>query len=180
VQSLVEKDLFSGWGVRTVAADQARYSPMSYHNGSVWPHDNAIIAMGLARYGHTDAAVKILRALFDASQYFDLHRLPELFCGFERRPGQGPSLYPVACSPQAWSAASVFMLLAACLGLTVRATENRIVFHRPLLPEFLREVHLRHLRIGAMSVDLVLTRSKDTVRVEALRNEGGVDIVIAK
>lgn len=180
VQSLVEKDLFSGWGIRTVAADQARYSPMSYHNGSVWPHDNAIIAMGLARYGHTDAAVKILRALFDASQYFDLHRLPELFCGFERRPGQGPSLYPVACSPQAWSAASVFLLLAACLGLTVRATEHRIVFHRPLLPEFLREVHLRHLRVGAMSVDLVLTRSKDTVRVEALRNEGGVDIVIVK
>jgi glycogen debranching enzyme len=179
-QALVEKELFSGWGVRTVAADQTRYSPMSYHNGSVWPHDNAIIAMGLARYGHTDAAVKILRALFDASQYFDLQRLPELFCGFERRPGQGPSLYPVACSPQAWSAASVFLLLAACLGLTVRATEKRILCYRPQLPEFLREVHLRHLRVGDMSVDLVLTRTKEAVRVEALRNEGGVDIVIIK
>ncbi|HKW86823.1 MAG TPA: amylo-alpha-1,6-glucosidase, partial [Nitrospiraceae bacterium] len=123
--SLLGKDFFSGWGIRTVAASEARFNPMSYHNGSVWPHDNALIAIGLARYGLKESVLKIMTGLFDASLLVDLHRLPELFCGFVRRPGESPTLYPVACAPQAWSAASVFMLLQACLGLTIHAHEMK-------------------------------------------------------
>src|SRR5690606_17822665 len=109
---------FSGWGVRTLAAGQARYNPMSYHNGSVWPHDNALIAAGLARYGFKAEAARIFEALFGASVYTELRRLPELFCGFARMRGQGPTLYPVACSPQAWAAAAPIGLIATCLGLS--------------------------------------------------------------
>src|SRR5262249_43161444 len=107
-EQLLSVDSFSGWGVRTVTSGESRYNPMSYHNGSVWPHDNAIIASGLARYGLKIAAGRILAGLFDASLFVDLRRLPELFCGFDRRPGEGPTLYPVACAPQAWSAGAPF------------------------------------------------------------------------
>jgi len=99
VKKLIGPDFFSGWGVRTLAATQARYNPMSYHNGSIWPHDNALIAYGMARYGFKDGAMRIMASLFDASIFMDLHRLPELYCGFERRKGEGPILYPVACDP---------------------------------------------------------------------------------
>src|SRR5205823_2033432 len=115
-RTLLSHDSFSGWGIRTVAAREARYNPMSYHNGSIWPHDNAPIAAGLARYGLKDEALRVMNAMFDASLFFDMHRLPELFCGFERRAGEGPTLYPVACAPQAWAAAAIFLLLQACLG----------------------------------------------------------------
>ena len=114
---------FSGWGVRTVAASEGRYNPMGYHTGAVWPHDNALIAQGLARYGLADQALRIWTGLFEAGLYFDLHRMPELFCGFAQDPGEGPVLYPVACAPQAWAAASVFLLLQACLGLEVNGRE---------------------------------------------------------
>src|SRR5262249_27503072 len=115
--TLLSPASFSGWGVRTVAASEARYNPMAYHNGSVWPHDNALIALGLARYGLAEEALAIWAGLFEAGLYFDLHRMPELFCGFPKDPGEGPVGYPVACSPQAWSAASVFLLFPACRAL---------------------------------------------------------------
>jgi glycogen debranching enzyme len=108
--SLLKPEFFSGWGVRTIPTDEVRYNPMSYHNGSVWPHDNALIAAGLAHYGFKDNVLQILAGMYEASLFLERRRLPELFCGFERRPGEGPTLYPVACSPQAWSAATVFML----------------------------------------------------------------------
>ena len=120
-ESLLEQGLFSGWGIRTIDASEARYNPMSYHNGSVWPHDNALIAAGFARYGFADLVGTILTALLDASRFFESHRIPELFCGFHKRRGEGPTLYPVACSPQAWAAGSVFLLLQAALGLTIDA-----------------------------------------------------------
>lgn len=179
-EMLMGGDFFSGWGIRTVAAGEARYNPMSYHNGSVWPHDNALIAAGLARYGYLEFVHKILAGLFDASIFMDLHRLPELFCGFVRRPGQSPTLYPVACAPQAWSAASVFLLLQACLGLSIRATEGRIVFSYPLLPEFLPEIRLRNLRVGTASVDLSLKRYEQDVGITVMRREGRVQIVTIK
>src|SRR6185503_4788148 len=119
--TLPAEDSFSGWGVLTVSAGEPRYNPMSYHNGSVWPHDNAIIGAGFARYGFIDGAARILAGLFDASLFVDASRLPELFCGFDRRPGEGPTLYPVACSPQSWAAAAPFLLLQACLGLSIDA-----------------------------------------------------------
>jgi glycogen debranching enzyme len=179
-QSFLGKDAFSGWGVRTVDAREVRYNPMSYHNGSIWPHDNALIAYGLARYELTEMALKIMAGLFDASLFVDLHRLPELFCGFARRPGEGPTLYPVACAPQSWSAASVFLLLQACVGLEVRAAEGQISLHHPVLPEFLREVRIRNLRVGQASVDLLFRRHNTDVAVDVLRKDGKADILLVK
>ena len=179
-ETLLSRDSFSGWGVRTLASGQARYNPMSYHNGSVWPHDNALIADGLARYGFKEMALKILTGLFDASLFVDLHRLPELFCGFRRRSGDGPTLYPVACSPQAWAAASVFLLLQACLGLSVNGHEKQLRFNNPVLPPFLSEVLIRNLRVGTSTVDVSLHRYPNDVGVNLLRRSGPVDVVISK
>jgi glycogen debranching enzyme len=179
-QALLEEDSFSGWGIRTVAASEARYNPMAYHNGSVWPHDNALIAQGLARYGLQDFAAQVLRSLFDASQFVDLHRLPELFCGFIRRFGQGPTLYPVACSPQAWAAASVFLLLQACLGLNIQAPQGQIRLEHTLLPEFLQEIQVNNLRVGNASVDLLFRRHGSDVAISVPRKEGNVDVIILK
>ena len=123
-RTLLSADHFSGWGIRTLAASAPRYNPMSYHDGSVWPHDNALIAAGLARYGDTRAAAAILGGLFDAFRALEDARLPELLCGFDRRRGEPPTLYPTACSPQAWAAGAVFLLLQAVLGLTIDARDR--------------------------------------------------------
>jgi len=178
--SLMGKDFFSGWGIRTVAASEARYNPMSYHNGSIWPHDNALIAMGLARYEFKQSALKIFTALYDTSRYMDPHRLPELFCGFVRHPGGSPTLYPVACSPQAWSSASVFLLLQTCIGLSIQAHDSTIQFLTPLLPEFLQKVTITNLKVGQASVDLSLQHYAHDVGVELIRREGPIDILIKK
>jgi glycogen debranching enzyme len=171
----------SGWGIRTVATSEARYNPMSYHNGSVWPHDNALIAAGFARYGLKESAVTVLAGLLDASLFFDLHRLPELFCGFPRRPGESPTLYPVACAPQSWASGAVFLLLEACLGLSALASKQRLIFLRPLLPRFLRQVTIRELKVGEARVDLLLTRHDEgDVGVNVLRREGELDVVVLK
>jgi glycogen debranching enzyme len=179
-QTLLNHESFSGWGVRTIAATEARYNPMSYHNGSVWPHDNALAAAGLARYGLKDSVLGIMTGLFDASLFFDLHRMPELFCGFGRRPGEGPTLYPVACAPQAWAAASVFLLLQACLGLTINAPEAQVSFAYPLLPAFLKEVQIRGLKVGAASVDLLLLRHGHDVGINVLRRDGRLEVRMVK
>ena len=179
-QTLLHPESFSGWGVRTVAEGEARYNPMSYHNGSIWPHDNAIVGAGLARYGWKDGAAKILGGMFDASLFVELNRMPELFCGFRRRPGEGPTRYPVACSPQAWSAGSVYQLLQACLGLRVEAGTNRVCLDYPLLPEFLEEVRVRGIRVGTGSVDLLFRRHGDDVGVNVLARSGGVQVVVVK
>jgi len=172
-------DFFTGWGLRTIAEGQARYNPMSYHNGSIWPHDNALIAAGLARYGHTACAMQVLTGLFDASLHFNQHRLPELFCGFPRRPGEGPTLYPVACSPQAWAAAAVFSMLQSCLGLDIDAPSCTISFHSPRLPEYVQWAELRDLRVGTGSVDLLLQRYDNNVGVDVIRKSGDVAVRIA-
>jgi glycogen debranching enzyme len=178
--SLLTETSFSGWGVRTLDANEVRYNPMAYHNGSVWPHDNAIIAWGMARYGRKDAAVKLLSGLFEASLHFDLHRMPELFCGFRQRPHEGPTLYPVACAPQAWAAGSVFLLLQACLGLDVDAPNMRICLDRPELPEGLDRVAIRNLQIGEAAVDLVLHRHERDIGVHLDRRDGVVEVVVVK
>jgi glycogen debranching enzyme len=179
-QSLLGEDAFSGWGVRTVAATEPRYNPMSYHNGSIWPHDNALIAWGLSRYGLMVPVLDILTGMFDASLFVDLHRLPELFCGFARRPGEGPTHYPVACAPQSWAAATVFLLLQSCLGLQISATWRQISLHHPILPEFLREVCIRNLSVGPASVDLLLRRHKSDVALDVLRKDGEAEILLVK
>jgi len=171
--TLIDEASFSGWGIRTVATTEARYNPISYHNGSVWPHDNALIAAGFSRYGLKDQTMKLLAGLFEASLFLDLHRLPELFCGFPRRLGEIPTLYPVACVPQAWASGSVFLLLQACLGLEARGSERKLVFCNPVLPEFLQEVRIRRLRVGEACVDLLLTRhERGDIAVTVVRREG--------
>ena len=125
-ESLLLPGIFSGWGLRTIATEEGRYNPMSYHNGSVWPHDNALIAFGAKNLREKDIALKIFSGLLDLSLFVGLNRLPELICGFPRRTGRGPTLYPVACAPQAWSAGSVFMTLQACLGLSISAAPSRL------------------------------------------------------
>jgi glycogen debranching enzyme len=179
--TLSDETSFSGWGVRTVASSQARFNPMSYHNGSVWPHDNALVAAGFARYELKESAAMVLAGLMDASIFFDLHRLPELFCGFPRRPGESPTLYPVACAPQAWASGAVFMLLQSSLGLNVFAPERRIVFTKPFLPPFLPQVSIRCLKVGDVSVDLLLARhAEGDVGVNVLRRNGPLDVVVLK
>jgi glycogen debranching enzyme len=179
-QTLLNHESFSGWGVRTLAASEARYNPMSYHNGSVWPHDNALIAAGLARYLLKDSVLAVTTGMFDSTLFMDLHRVPELFCGFLRRPGEGPTRYPVACAPQAWAAASVFLLLQACLGLTINAPEAHVCFTYPLLPTFLKEVQIRGLRVGSASVDLLLLRHGQDVGINVLRREGRLEVRMVK
>ena len=179
--TLTSDAFFSGWGVRTVADGERRYNPMSYHNGSVWPHDNALIAAGFARYGLKEEAARILTGLFDASLFFDLNRLPELFCGFPRRPGEAPTHYPVACSPQTWAAATVFLLLESCLGLKVLGSQGRVMFFKPLLPESLKQVSIKGLRVGDASIDLLAVRHDEgDVGINVVRRQGDLDVLILK
>lgn len=176
---LLGPTFFTGWGIRTIAAGEPRYNPMSYHNGSVWPHDNALIGLGLARYGLKQHAQRLLSGLFGAAGYMDLRRLPELFCGFRRVPGKGPTFYPVACSPQAWSCAAPFALLQACLGLETDFAAEQICFRQPRLPSFLDEVTIRALAIGGSRADLLLRRyGSGGVSVNLMHRVGDAQIVV--
>ena len=180
-ETLLGTGCFSGWGVRTVARSAARYNPISYHNGSVWPHDNAIIALGFARYGLKSGVLRIFKGLFEAASYMDLRRLPELFCGFAWRRLTAPTLYPVACSPQAWASATVFALVQASLGMTIEQGGDEIRFDRPVLPEFLDELHLRGLQAKHGVADVLLRRYDRTeVSVNITRRQGKVPIVILR
>ena len=176
--SLLSNDMFSGWGIRTLAKSESRYNPMSYHNGSIWPHDNSLIAMGMANYGFKDKAIKVLTGLMDTSVNMDLNRLPELFCGFDRLPSQGPTLYPVACAPQAWASGAVFCMLQACLGLTFSADKPQIRFHYPQLPDYLQRLQITNFRIGNSVIDLSLRRHLNNVSISIIRKEGDIDIVV--
>jgi len=177
-QTLLAPESFSGWGIRSVAASESRYNPMGYHTGGVWPHDNALIACGLARYEMAEEASQIFTGLFDTAMYLDLHRVPELFCGFTRDAGEGPILYPVACAPQAWSAASVFLLFQASLGLTVDGIASKISFVRPWLPPFLNEARILNLQVADANVDLAVVRHEHDVSVKVLRKSGDAEIVV--
>jgi len=179
-KSLFTDQMFSGWGIRTLASDEERYNPMSYHNGSLWPHDNAIVAAGLAEYGFKREALRVFSGMFEASLFADLHRLPELFCGFPKSSGQGPTLYPVACSPQAWACGTVFMLLRAVLGVELSAIDQRITFRHPALPPFLERVELRNLRVGEACVDIALHRYPDDVVISVIRKTGQVEVLMVK
>ncbi|HEV7659840.1 MAG TPA: glycogen debranching N-terminal domain-containing protein [Allosphingosinicella sp.] len=177
---LTGKSFFSGWGVRTIAAGQARYNPMSYHNGSVWPHDNALIAMGLARYGHKKEVLQIFQGLAEAAVYDEFRRLPELFCGFSRRRKRGPTSYPVACSPQAWAAAAPFALVAAATGLELDHASGGVRLVHPGLPAFLDDLTLRDVRLAGARLDLRLSRSGDDVTTAVTRREGKAGLTIVK
>ena len=162
-EKLLTAGFLTGWGLRTLALDSVRYNPMSYHNGSVWPHDTAICAAGMSRYGHRASAAVVLESLFQAASHFDL-RLPELFCGFSRRAGEPPIAYPVACMPQAWAAGSVFMVLQACLGVEIDGWTNKVMLTRPHLPQGVDRVALRGLELGDLRVDVRLARTDSQQR----------------
>ena len=178
--SLMSDAMFSGWGIRTVSAGAARYNPMSYHNGSMWPHDNALIAGGFARYGLMAEASRLLGALFDLSHAVDVYRLPELICGFHRRENGFPTLYPVACAPQAWAAGAVFLVLQASLGMQIDAVRRRLSFTCAVLPERIEWLRILNLRISEASVDLLLTRHAHDVGITVLRREGQLEVMAVK
>jgi len=179
-RTLMAPESFSGWGIRTLATSEVRYNPMSYHNGSIWPHDNAMIAAGFARYGLHDEALAVLSGLFESTLHMDLHRLPELFCGFPRGRDEAPVAYPVACNPQAWASGSVFLLLQAVLGLEVLAAQRTVKLTRPRLPEFLREVRITNLRVGPHTLDLLLERHEFDVGIDVLHRNGPIEVVAIK
>ena len=177
---LLGPELFCGWGVRTLGSRERRYNPMSYHNGSVWPHDTAIAAAGLRRYGFTEEFLSLTTALFGAALHCEGRRLPELFCGFSRVAGYGPTPYPVACSPQAWAAGVVSQLLAEMLGLEPEARRNRLTFVHPVLPKWLPWVEVRGLRLGASRIDVMVRRSHDGAGVEVLDRDGDAEVVVRR
>lgn len=180
---LMEPDLYSGWGVRTLSSREKRYNPMSYHNGSVWPHDTSLAAMGLAGYGFTHFAAKICEDMFEASSFFDLQRMPELFCGFERKRNEAPILYPVACSPQAWAVASVYLILGSLLGIEIDAVEKTIKLRNPALPKFLHELNLEQIPADGGTLGLRFLRYGPEVcdvGVEVIRKPADWSLVICK
>ncbi|MGB9687886.1 glycogen debranching N-terminal domain-containing protein [Thermogutta sp.] len=178
VRSLFNSDMFSGWGIRTVSRKEIRYNPASYHNGSVWPHDNALIGLGLSRYGFKEELTRLTTAILTAASHMDLRRLPELYCGFQRERDKGPTLYPVACAPQAWAAAAPFALLGACLGVDFSPATNTVRLVHPRLPPCLDWLTIRNLRLGRSRMDIFLQRHGDTVAAHVLKREGPVELEV--
>lgn len=177
VGTLMSAHSFCGWGIRTLSALEKRFNPMSYHNGSIWPHDNALVAAGFARYGYRQEAARIFEGLFAASNYIDLRRLPELFCGFARQRAHGPTFYPVACAPQAWAAAAPLFMLQSCLGLEFEHGHGHVVFEEAALPRFLDEVVLRRLQVDHGSVDVSIRRAGSDVVVHPFDRRGDVRVI---
>jgi glycogen debranching enzyme len=174
--SLIASDMFSGWGIRTLSAIESRYNPMSYHNGSVWPHDNALAAAGLRRYGHDAAAERIASALVDVAVQAREFRLPELYCGFDRCEAAAPVAYPVACIPQAWAAAAGPMLLQTLLGISAQASEGALAVRKPALPDWLARVDLTDLRVGDAAISLAFRRDRSTTGASLVRRRGPVTV----
>jgi glycogen debranching enzyme len=179
-ERLVNGDMFSGWGIRTIGATEPRYNPMSYHNGSVWPHDNGLITAGFSRYGFDDLIGLPFAGLFDASAFMGRRRLPELFCGFRRRAGEGPTMYPVACSPQAWAAGVVFQLLQASLRLSIDWPARRLCVGPATLPAFLNYVRILNLELPFGNADLMFERHPLDLGVTVLRKTGAFEIAVLK
>jgi glycogen debranching enzyme len=178
-QGLTGRDFFTGWGIRTLSSRERRFNPTSYHNGSIWPHDNALIGLGLAHYGHSAQALALTTALFDAASEMPLRRIPELFCGFERKRDKAPTLYPVACAPQAWAAASPVALLQACLGMEIDAAGGKLALRRPHLPPFLDWLEIRRLQVGDAHLDLLVRRDADqSVAVSLLSRTGAAEVEV--
>jgi glycogen debranching enzyme len=177
-QSLAGKDFFTGWGLRTLSSREKRFNPTSYHNGSIWPHDTALTGLGLARYGHPSQALALTTAMFDAAAHMHLRRLPELFCGFERKRDKAPTLYPVACAPQAWAAAAPIALLQACLGMEIDAKQRKVTLRRPRLPMALDWLSVKRLQVGDARLDLLFRRQDQSVAVSLLSRDGDAEVEV--
>jgi glycogen debranching enzyme len=176
---LTAPDMFSGWGIRTLSSDSPAYNPMSYHNGSVWPHDNAIIAAGLKRYGFAEETLRIATGIFDIAAHSRDFRLAELYCGFQRSGTSEIVGYPVACMPQAWAAAAPFMLLQAMLGITAHAPARRLDVIQPRLPPWIERAELRRLLVGDAEVSLAFTRADDVTGFSLLDQSGELTVTMA-
>ncbi|AZS20628.1 amylo-alpha-1,6-glucosidase [Caulobacter sp. FWC26] len=170
IQTLLAPDFNAGWGIRTLAQGQPRYNPMSYHNGSIWPHDTGLCAQGMANYGERDGVVRLTAGLFETAASFEM-RLPELFCGFKRAAGEPPVAYPVACLPQAWAAGSIFMMLQACLGVTVDGWTGAVSVTQPRLPIGIDRLEIEDLPLGAARVDIRFHQKDDQVEVLIVRKD---------
>ncbi len=173
VRSLLAPGMWSGWGIRTLEQGQPAYNPLSYHDGTVWPHDNAICAMGFGSHGLTREAKQVLTGMWDTAQHFRRLRLPELFCGIPRSRGQFPVHYPVACSPQAWASASWFLLLRSALGLFADAPRRELRIEHPRLPPWLEEITLEGFRVGSARATVRFTRGHTSAFAEVVSVEGG-------
>lgn len=180
VKSLMSPESFSGWGIRTIPSGVKRYNPMSYHNGSVWPHDVALVAWGMSKYGFRDEVERVFQGLFRAATYMDLLRLPEVFCGFQRREGEAPTLYPHACSPQAWASGSVFLMLQALIGLEVDAIEKKVTFSYPQLPESIETLQVVGLEVGGSELDFRVQNYHSDVSVQILKRSPDVMVSVNK
>ncbi|HEV8286695.1 MAG TPA: amylo-alpha-1,6-glucosidase [Chitinophagaceae bacterium] len=180
VKVLMNEEMFTGWGVRTLSSKASRYNPMSYHNGSVWPHDTALIAYGFARYGQIPQALRLMQGLFDASLFIELQRLPELFCGFPFRKGEAPTAYPVACSPQAWSVAAVFLLFQACLQITIDGCEKKFIFHNPALPDYINEIRISNLRFEGEEFSIEIVKYDRDLGIHLIKKPAGWQVVTLK
>jgi glycogen debranching enzyme len=178
IRRLMAEDMFNGWGVRTLSSKARAYNPIGYHLGTVWPHDNSIIAAGFRRYGQDVDALRIFHGLFDAAYHFQEHQLPELFCGFGRTEYEVPVSYPVACHPQAWASGALPFLLTTLLGLTPEGFEKRLRIRRPMLPNFLDRLEMRRLHVGGAVVDLAFRRGTQRVDVDVLMLQGVLDIQV--
>jgi len=178
VSTLMDRSSFAGWGIRTIPQGEARYNPMAYHNGSVWPHDNALIGLGFARHGYHEEASRLFHGLFDAAFYTDLRRLPELFCGFARNRAEGPVRYPVACSPQAWAAAALPALVQATLGLSFEPGTMTVHFRKPKLPPFVDTMTLYNLAVGGESVSVRLVRVGEEVAINVIERTAQIRVQI--
>ncbi|MFW7381107.1 MAG: glycogen debranching N-terminal domain-containing protein [Oligoflexus sp.] len=180
IQGLLAPHMYSGWGIRTLSEYETLYNPMSYHNGSVWPHDNSVCAMGMGRYGYRAEALTLMQAMFEASMFYDLPRLPELFCGFHRRAGEGPTDYPVACSPQAWAVGSVFGFLQSVIGIDVDALNQTVTFYDPKLPPYLDHIKISQLDLGGKSMDFMLIRYSDDVCLRLINKPRSWQVLVKK
>ncbi|MFZ0817131.1 MAG: glycogen debranching N-terminal domain-containing protein [Candidatus Sulfotelmatobacter sp.] len=177
VEQLMSRETFSGWGVRTLSSAESRYNPVGYHLGTVWPHDNSIIAAGFRKYGFDDAACRIFAGIVEASKHFERRRLPEVFAGFSRDEFPIPVRYPIACHPQAWAAGTMPFMLESLLGLVPNAFENHLQIVRPVLPEFVHSLELRRLRIGKATVDLSFNRKSDgSLAADVIKVDGKLDV----
>jgi glycogen debranching enzyme len=177
-ERLMAPDMFSGWGIRTLSGSSPAYNPMSYHNGSVWPHDNAIAAAGLKRYGFDAATNRIAAGLFEVASGARDFRLPELFCGFSRDGSRAIVAYPVACIPQAWATTAPFMLLQAMLGISSHAPQNRLTVDRPRLPDWLGAVEIRGIRVGGSKVSLAFRQTGPSTGFSLLEQRGDVRVTM--
>lgn len=175
---LMSPEVYCGWGIRTLSKSTLAYNPMSYHNGSVWPHDNSIVAEGMRKLGRPHDAHRIMYDLIEVAQFEPDFRLPELFCGFERDGNYRPIEYPVSCSPQAWAAGSVLQLLKTCLHMQADATNSVLRIVEPNLPEWLRSVQLRGLRVGSAILDLGFSAHDGMSSCQVLHKSGKIRVVI--